>query len=653
MTLDLKGRIAVRCRVRQAPIPKTRDPFINTHLLSIGPDADGRERFWTSSCNMVQGTTCVIVNEDGAHRTFLPWVPNWSFYGAVQEDADTLWLCTRMSHVLRFSIRSGRFERFETGGPTAHVGQGMVFDRATGKLLLAGRAAMRSVAVSFDTRRKRLVKLHDDVASENAMCYSFPNGDGTWSIVMATPGQSLLRWDPKRETLRSLALSESSLLHAPLASRLIADEKGRRYIPERGWFNPRSWRLERSGPRPAKEMTWFARRGAVAYGAEDHEGSIAIHAWDMRSGALSHRCDVSDAQVHSCALSRSGKIVVVNVYGVFHRFDSTTGALELSRPLATDAVSHVDCLCRIDRDRLLGTPFITQRFWELNLRTGAGRDCGRAAPGWGEVAQTWKIGGMVYMAAYIGGELTEYDPSKDPRFPENPRVVAKPPRGQRPIAAADDGRLIFYACTRPYPDLGSVLTRYDTQTGAATFAEDPLPDQKICGLAFIRKANALLCGTSMHADMNSGRPASDRCYLARIAADTLRVEARALAPKGTDAVEVIGPLGRGRWLCTFAGPQGTTWSAVDPRALKTPSSDDLHPLPQGGRRIQSAGKPGLFILRVADRIELWDMRRPRRVKTLVKGIDGDVFFVGNVFVQGDSVFLVTPWEIVVLEDVLR
>jgi hypothetical protein len=36
----------------------------------------------------------------------------------------------------------------------------------------------------------------------------------------------------------------------------------------------------------------------------------------------------------------------------------------------------------------------------------------------------------------------------------------------------------------------------------------------------------------------------------------------------------------------------------------------------------------------------------------VKEIDGDVFFVGNVFVEGRSVFFVTPWEIVVLEDVL-
>ena len=157
-TIDLRGKIPGPCRVRRVRIPKTRDPFINTHLLALGPDADGRDRFWTSSCNMVQGTTCVIINEDGDHQTFLPWVPHWSFYGAVQEDAHTLWLCNRMSQVVRFSISTGRFESFETDAPPAHVGQGMAFDPATKKLFVAGFDPPHPVAASFDTRGKRRAK---------------------------------------------------------------------------------------------------------------------------------------------------------------------------------------------------------------------------------------------------------------------------------------------------------------------------------------------------------------------------------------------------------------------------------------------------------------------------------------------------------------
>ena len=201
--LDLRGKIPCQCRVRRVRIPKTRDPFINTHLLALGPDANGRDRFWTSSCNMVQGTTCVIVNEDGEHQTFLPWVPHWSFYGAVQEHEDTVWLCNRMSQVVRFSIRAARFESFETGAPPAHVGQGMAFDPTTKKLFVAGFAPPRTVALSFDTRRKRPVHTYQDFEGAHSMRFSFPNGDGTWAVVMTTPGQSLLRWDPKREEVRA------------------------------------------------------------------------------------------------------------------------------------------------------------------------------------------------------------------------------------------------------------------------------------------------------------------------------------------------------------------------------------------------------------------------------------------------------------------
>jgi len=601
---------------------------------------------------MVQGATCVIVNEDGEHQTFLPWVPHWSFYGAVQEDANTLWLCDRMSRIVRFSIRTGKFESFDTGAPDAHVGRGMVFDPATKKLFTSGYSSLQNVAVSFDTQRKRTVQLHQGFKGAHSMCFSFTNGDGTWSIIMATPGQSLLRWDPKRETVESRRLTDDVLMHAPLTSRLISDNRGRWYVPTLGWFDPRTGRIKRRGPRPEREMTWFARRGNTAFGAEDREGAISIHSWDMTTGKLCHLCNVPDAQVHGCNLTRSGKIVAVNVYGVFYRFDASSGALELSKTLPTDAVSYVDCLRRIGKDRLLGTTYITQRFWELDLKTGQGMDCGRAAPEWGEVAETWQIAGKVYMAVYIGGELVEYDPNRPPRYPENPCVVAKPPRGQRPTAAADDGRLIFYACTRPYPELGSVITRYDTKTGLAAFSEDPLPVQGVTGMAYLKRSNSLLCGTTMHADAKYGTPSTDRCYLARLSADTMKLEQKAFAPKGTEAVAVVGPLGRGKWLCTFSGFDKVKWAAVDTHKIVELRPNDLEDLPDGAQGIQTAGKSGLFVLRQSDRIELWDMRRQQLVKILIKGIDNDEFYVSNVFVQDGSVHVVTPWEIVVLENAL-
>jgi len=38
-------------KVLRAPIPKGRDPFVNTPLLPLGPDDRGRQRFWISSYN--------------------------------------------------------------------------------------------------------------------------------------------------------------------------------------------------------------------------------------------------------------------------------------------------------------------------------------------------------------------------------------------------------------------------------------------------------------------------------------------------------------------------------------------------------------------------------------------------------------------------
>lgn len=187
------------------------------------------------------------------------------------------------------------------------------------------------------------------------------------------------------------------------------------------------------------------------------------------------------------------------------------------------------------------------------------------------------------------------------------------------------------------------------KTGIAVFSEDPLPDQQIRGLAYLHRSQSLLCATTMHADCQTGAPTSDRCYLARISATTLHVEASVEAPPGTEEASIIGPLDESRWLCTFSGVNGVTWCAVDPANLRASASEDLQALPEGGSLIQSAGRPGLFLLRATDRIELWDMRHVRRVETLVDGMDDD-FFVGNIFVQDGAYYLVTPWEIIILKE---
>lgn len=63
--------------------------------------------------------------------------------------------------------------------------------------------------------------------------------------------------------------------------------------------------------------------------------------------------------------------------------------------------------------------------------------------------------------------------------------------------------------------------------------------------------------------------------------------------------------------------------------------------------VQYAGKPGHFLLKLGPRLELWDLRQPRRRTVL-----GDALHLSNFFVQGRDVLIWSAWDIFVLENVL-
>jgi len=629
-------------RTRHVPIPRSRDPFVNTPLLRLGKDKGGVERFWTSSWNANVGTMGVVVGEDGTHRIIRFGRRFPGFYSAAPESDRVLWLCGNLGNVVRLDLVTRKFTWYETDAPYALVFQGMPFDRRTGKLFAAAYPPPATAAFSFDTGRRKPAKVYRDVCPEHYMRVSFPNGDGTWSIVLVCPGVSIVRWDPARETVETMRLTDETDLHGggALLMRLIVDDAGRVYFPGFGWYNGRTRRFLKTGPRPEREAQWFARRGRTVYGVSGAGEEIRVVAWDMTAGTVANLCTIPDAQGLGLNLTASGKIVSVNTYGVFHRYDARTGSLELTRTLPADAVGRVDCVCRIDDERLLGTPFITQRFWEANVRTGKGFDCGRAAPGSGEVLLTWKIGRKVYLAAYTGGELVEYDPGAHPHFPENPRVVAKPPHGMRPVAAADDGRNIFYACSAPYGTCGSTLTQYDTHTGEAVHATNPLGDLQIRSLCHDRATDTLLAGSTIHADCGSCPPRAKTCAVARVRASDLKVLKRRRMSAGIEHVDVVGPLGRDKWLCTV----GNRAFTLDGEALTIPPQRDWHDLPDETRRVLFAGRAGTFVLLMKDGgVALWDLRKFTCLKKLARY--GDIH---RISVQEGLLYLVRPKVITIL-----
>lgn len=640
-------------KILRARIPPGRDPFINTPLEPLTPDANGNERFWISTWNSNVGCLAALVNEWGEYRIYR-FPGHGGFYSAIQEDDDTLWLCISTAYVVRLHLKSGKYERFETGAPGGLAFSGMAYDRETGKLFFSAHTPPVITAVSFDIRTQKTVKVYSDFSQDNYIRCSIPNGDGTYTAVFYCPGVTFVRWDPRAESIAVHRIYDEKTPQPGgfLCFRLIRDDRGRLYVPYRGWLNPGTQEFDAAGPVPEKEATWFARQGNLAYGSDSEAGGSAFFTWDMTTGAVRQICNIPDGMHLNVRLTASGKLVCVNVYGEFFRIDAMTGAVECSRRLPTDSIGSVDCLLRLDRDRLLGTPFITQRFWEVNLKTGQGYDCGKAAPSYGEILQTWKIGGKAYMAAYGGAELVEYDPQEHPHYPENPRVVADAPGGNRPIAAANDGRHIFYSCSAEYGHLGSVLTKYDTRTGRAYYARNPLPHQMIGSLLYDRETKTLLCGSSLFADCRSHAPAENVCYVARVSANDFAVLEKFPVAHGAENVRVVGTLERGRWLChvagVFEGVYGTKSFVLLARDFRLPPFEEWQTVSSECRAIFYAGRPGLFVMQNADRVELWDLRKECCLKRLARDKR-----IHRIFVQEDSVYLVHQKDIIVLEGCLK
>ncbi|WP_409342621.1 hypothetical protein [Paenibacillus sp. MBLB4367] len=646
-----------RGEIKRAAIPYGRDPFINTPMLQIGKGSDGEERFWISSWNSVSGTIGIVVTESGKERIYRFPSIHSGFYSAAQEDGDTLWLCGDLSRVVRLTLSTGEIECCETGAPSALVFQGMALDQATGKLFAAAFPPPSTAAFSFDYRNRRPVKQYAEVCREHYMRAAFANGDGTFSIVIDNPDVALLQWDPRKETVESVVLGEiAGLIPNPSqrrehVKRLIRSEEGWTYFPYCGWYDPLTRQIVSGPPLPEREMEWFARRGSRVMGVHTDFQNASIAVWNMTTGRVTEICRIPDANAFSVNITDSGDIVAVNLYGVFYRFDGETGALLVSKRLPADSVAHVDCLCRIDRDRLLGTPFITQRFWEIDLRTDKGTDCGRAAPGVGEILLTWNVQGKVYMAAYAGGELVEYDPARHPCFPENPRVVADPPGGMRPVAGAAHGHLVYYSCSHEYGILGCVLTRYDTISGIAAYKDDPVPGQMIRSLWHDGETRGLIAGTTMDADCQSCPPASPACYFVRLDERDLSAVRKSPAPEGTRIATVCGPMGQGRYLCTvsgdFSGDGRTRMFVLDAERMSVPGLDEMDIVPGDTRSIVGSGIPGLFVIWNGNAFELWDMNVQRRLQLL-----HEEEAAYHCFVQDDSVYLVTPGEVVILEGCL-
>ena len=642
--------------LRTYPVPLTQDPFINTPLIPAGTDPEtGEERFWISTWNDIRGCLGALITPSGKYRIYrIPkgtGIAGCGGYSARLADNDTLWVVSDLQSFCRLTLSTGECTFFDTGAPGGLVFNGMQYDPATKKLLAFAFHYPRLVGVSFDTEQCRTVHQYDGFTDSTCIHGGFANGNGTYTVNLTgnVPAQ-FYRWDPRQETLESRGTSHCDNCEC---AKTVRDDAGRVYIPHHGWLDSQTDTVYPS-PRPEREAQWFGLHDATVYGSANTPNGLEIYTWDLATGKVDTL--VSTPDIGACAMTKDGCILEVTVYGQLLKF-APDGKLLLQLQMDSSSVGLIDCMIRVDEHTLLGTPFITQRFWLLDTDTGKGRDMGRAAPGGGEVLKTWNIDGKIYMASYANGYLTEFDPRQPGTFPENPRVLTQAPEGMRPVADARRDKTLYYACTHHYGTLGCTLTKYDTQTGQALHVDDPIPNQHIISLAFDAQKTRLFGGTTFHSDCDSTTTAADMCYIAQLSPDTLEVLSLTPAPRGCAYANVIGPLDDERMLLTFSSKKGPVslwqYSLADGsfRPLNV-SLDRYHagaPRFIGASQIYPANTPGLFVIKGTDKTLLCRITdsQPEILREIFR--DPEIY---RIFIDGQDVYAASNTTVYVAEGAL-
>lgn len=645
----MTGPIEKRCRrgtLETFSKPKTSDPFINSTLTSIGPDTDDVERFWISTVNGLCGPSSLLVKETGEARTYR-WGKRFGVqyvYGVAPVDDDTLWLAGGGRFLFRVSLAAGEWERFEL--PQGRfITSGMAYDPDTRKLF----TGLHTQMVSFDTQACKPVRVYEgqEKGPDSFHNDHWRNTDGTYGFLLRTPGISVVRWYPVEEKIECKRLTDDPAHPAvSLAYHCGYVEDSSVYVPHLGWLDGLTGDLSPHDHPPKEEAAWFARRGPRVYGIQPDliAASAAFVRWDTDTGKVRTLFSLPDVPCQNCALTRSGKILTVDLRGQFCRHDADTGALELTRLLNIDNPHLGHTIVPAGRDTIVGTPFICQNFWILNTRTGEGRKGGRAGGSYGQVDDAINVGGKVYFSIYGGSQLTVYDPAEPANFPRNPRLVARSSQGQHGCGITTDGRVIWCAFRPKYGTLDGAMIRYDTHTGEATYRNAALDNEHMVGPMYDRETAQLVAGTSYLSDCSTAEPTRDCCYMVTLDPLSMDVTKQVLAPAGISQTATLGPLGQRRWLVRV----GAALGVLDEADMELVVSEQLTTACKGAAEILATGVTGLFVLRSPEAITLWDASAERQsvLTTFRQGT------VHRCWVHGRSVYCDCGRTVTILENVI-
>lgn len=645
-------------KTAKVSIPKTRDPFVNAQLVPAGIDSEtGEERFWCSTWNSISGSIGALINESGNNQLyhFKSKEKEYGFYGASYAGNDTLWLSCFLSSITKLDLKTGKTETFPTSMPHALSVSGFVYDDFTGKAFWATYCSdeMKRNGLSYDTKRKSVSTVFKDIPlKNNQLRHSVKNINGTYTLINCVPDFELLLWDPVSDTVEVILEScePGKNLSFLDYSVVIQRVDGAIYLPSYGWFDP----LKKSfvnGIAPSFEASWFGTDGKYAYGSKTFPlGNTSLYKWNFETGAVDFVTEIPDALNYGFRLTKRNKIVCLNMYGFFYRIDPLNGVIETSVKLSSDAVGHIDCLYRINEERLLCTPFITQRFFEINLKTGENFDLGRATGGVGEVLVITELNQKIYMASYTKGQLVEYDPILPAHFPENPRIIVSPPKNvMRPIAICQNSETIFYSCSHKYGFLGSTLISYNPEKNMTLIASNPLPNQMICSLKYNQSINMLLASTTYHADCRSCNPKDDFCMVALLNPSTLLPIKTLKVVAQYEYFHIFGQLSDSTYLCGSSNyhkelKHGFTLFALDINKFEiTPFSLPKKLSQKYLKWIYPTDNNGIYIAVTENDVEIWDLSTGKFIKKLC-----DNPGIYKAVVQDKNIYLICKREIYIV-----
>jgi hypothetical protein len=165
-----------------------------------------------------------------------------------------------------------------------------------------------------------------------------------------------------------------------------------------------------------------------------------------------------------------------------------------------------------ENGKLWGGPQFGQTIFSLDLADKTFANTGIVCDSGGEVYDAVFADGKVYLVAYVGGDVIEYDPARpwDQINGKNPRTIAhlttkgyiRPTGGVR---LGSDGKL-YSGWMAKYGTYGGAIAITDRSSGQTNLMENPLVEQAITALDIDADAKFLFAGTGLHGNGLPNKP---------------------------------------------------------------------------------------------------------------------------------------------------